>query len=1006
MSEVLSVSPTSRICLKNLPTELDEHTLRRMIVTETKKAGIPSKVPIVEVTEVRLLRNKDGVSRKMAFIGFQTIEQSEIAQLYWNKAYVKGCRISANFSAPPGSKDLHRPWSKYSEGSSKMSALELLKQREQIAQQLRQDKSARVADILPSSIVEASTSSISYNSNTSGTDKETRRRQLQALSRHPALLGLSEADRERVLDDPRFHDFMTIVISRRSKNNKFWDNNDQTAESKSLRAMYLATTGQDAASQNESTITYEDLMDDLKKNEKNGEKNGENKKADVDSDSEDEDYFSNPSFERSTLFSSDPTERREMDDMIGDILTTETTAHTATDDADYFKKMQSSNFDDDSDEESDNSDDNSDDDNEGPRKRKKKVHSDDEEEVELPKPVEEDEKVEERPSEIVMKLSEEESKALILETGRLFVRNLALSVTENDLDDIFHRFGTISELSIPLNYQGISRGYAYITYTIPENAVEARVTLNKSIVRGRIMHILPGVVKKDAKQNTGFDVLDPFAGLGDDEIRNLDYKTKKLLTEKAQAQVGHNWNTLFLNSDTVAAAISSKFNMDKRTLLGLDDDEAMDGRDGVAVKMAVAETHMIQETQKFLEESGVNLDSFSKLASAGAGLAKASTASTSAKNITRSTTAILFKNLSHETTVEDIKKECQKYGKTTRIILPPYKTLAIVEFASQKEAKRAFVSLAYRRFLNLPLYLEWAPEGCLSPMVVEAEAETKPEVSTADLYSLNKTTELDDAKLAELEEFDNLPNTLYIKNLAEKTTGDQLRAAVAEVCEVAWKRHAEYLHARGQAVPGEYDRTRWKVRSATIATNATGSMGYGFVEMSSGLAAAGVANEASKQRGIILDDRNLEVTISVKRTTVEGSDATSAIRKKTSILKSKGLLPDEEKLRQQEEWSKRSTKLIVRNVPFEATVRDVRELFQAFSQVKRIRLPKKDGSPNSHRGFAFVDFVTAQEARVAFKALQSTHLYGRHLVIEWAKPDETLEELREKTVKNLKTQIS
>jgi multiple RNA-binding domain-containing protein 1 len=68
--------------------------------------------------------------------------------------------------------------------------------------------------------------------------------------------------------------------------------------------------------------------------------------------------------------------------------------------------------------------------------------------------------------------------------------------------------------------------------------------------------------------------------------------------------------------------------------------------------------------------------------------------------------------------------------------------------------------------------------------------------------------------------------------------------------------------------------------------------------------------------------------------------------------------------------------------------------------VKTIRLPKKrDGH---HRGFGFVDFLTNSEATAAkavrlpcaitlgdanvvnLQALAASHLYGRHLVIEWA----------------------
>jgi multiple RNA-binding domain-containing protein 1 len=50
----------------------------------------------------------------------------------------------------------------------------------------------------------------------------------------------------------------------------------------------------------------------------------------------------------------------------------------------------------------------------------------------------------------------------------------------------------------------------------------------------------------------------------------------------------------------------------------------------------------------------------------------------------------------------------------------------------------------------------------------------------------------------------------------------------------------------------------------------------------------------------------------------------------------------------------------------------------------------------SHRGFAFVEFASKAEAKGAFEALcQSTHLYGRRLVLEWAAEEETIEDLRE-----------
>ena len=39
------------------------------------------------------------------------------------------------------------------------------------------------------------------------------------------------------------------------------------------------------------------------------------------------------------------------------------------------------------------------------------------------------------------------------------------------------------------------------------------------------------------------------------------------------------------------------------------------------------------------------------------------------------------------------------------------------------------------------------------------------------------------------------------------------------------------------------------------------------------------------------------------------------------------------------------------------------------------------------RGFGFVEFVSSEEAKGAFSQLSNTHLYGRKLIIEWAKPE-------------------
>lgn len=44
-----------------------------------------------------------------------------------------------------------------------------------------------------------------------------------------------------------------------------------------------------------------------------------------------------------------------------------------------------------------------------------------------------------------------------------------------------------------------------------------------------------------------------------------------------------------------------------------------------------------------------------------------------------------------------------------RVLLPPSKTVALVEFLAAADAKRAFKRLACARFQHVLLYLEWAP---------------------------------------------------------------------------------------------------------------------------------------------------------------------------------------------------------------------------------------------------------------------------------------------------------
>lgn len=73
-------------------------------------------------------------------------------------------------------------------------------------------------------------------------------------------------------------------------------------------------------------------------------------------------------------------------------------------------------------------------------------------------------------------------------------------------------------------------------------------------------------------------------------------------------------------------------------------------------------------------------------------------------------------------------------------------------------------------------------------------------------------------------------------------------------------------------------------------------------------------------------------------------------------------------------------------------------IFRTFGELKGLRMPKKMVGTGTHRGFAFVDYNSKTDAKAAMESLcQSTHLYGRRLVLEWAQAGEDLDEMRKRT---------
>lgn len=478
--------------------------------------------------------------------------------------------------------------------------------------------------------------------------------------------------------------------------------------------------------------------------------------------------------------------------------------------------------------------------------------------------------------------------------------------------ELFQPFGEVAQVHIPIDrLSKQAKGVAYVTFKQPTSALSAYEALDKTSFQGRLLHIIPAVDRKGK-----FEVVE-----GEGKKQSL--KDERSSRRKATAGQEFNWSMLYMNSDAVASSVADRMGIAKADILNPESDNA-------AVKLALAETHVIQETKSYLESQGVILSSFSSRA--------------------RSDTTILVKNIPYGTTAEQIREMFELHGQLSRVIVPPAGTMAVVEFEQADEAAKAFRAVAYRRLGSSVVYLEKGPMGMFQE-TTDAAGNSDRTLVTA--FKPITIAEQEDGSGADADEPAlSAGTTLFVKNLAFSTTAERLTGVFRGL--------SGFSFARVQTKP---DPKRPTVSGAEAPRL---SMGYGFV----GFKTAEDAKKAMKSmQSFILDGHSLHVKFAGRGTEDEPKDNTVA--------------------------KSRSTKMIVKNVPFEATKKDIRELFSAHGHLKSVRLPKKFDSRS--RGFAFLEFLTRHEAENAYAALRHTHLLGRHLVLQWAEDaEQDIEVLRKK----------
>ena len=116
---------------------------------------------------------------------------------------------------------------------------------------------------------------------------------------------------------------------------------------------------------------------------------------------------------------------------------------------------------------------------------------------------------------------------------------------------------------------------------------------------------------------------------------------------------------------------------------------------------------------------------------------------------------IIAKNLPYGTTTTDLERKFSEFGELVRVICGPSGLIGIVEFIDSSDARKAYNTLAYSRFKDSPLYLDWAPIGCLKnlPQDVKGSAEN----------SVEREAKQDDVQIQERDDVG--PASIFIKNI-------------------------------------------------------------------------------------------------------------------------------------------------------------------------------------------------------------------------------------------------
>lgn len=128
----------------------------------------------------------------------------------------------------------------------------------------------------------------------------------------------------------------------------------------------------------------------------------------------------------------------------------------------------------------------------------------------------------------------------------------------------------ITKVKLPKEYDGKTKGYGFVTFEKEEEAMRAFSQLDGKVLFGRIVYVKPALedvgqiirTGKEADYEQKIKEMYP-----EDVDEKTSYKKQKKREMRQKLNDTTNWNTLFLNPNTILERVARKLKVTKAEIL-------------------------------------------------------------------------------------------------------------------------------------------------------------------------------------------------------------------------------------------------------------------------------------------------------------------------------------------------------------------------------------------------------------------------------------------------------